>query len=229
MIFRTPQHPAEMAESQLIEAILDNTFPIHSSLPAERDLAGQLGVTRPTLREALQRLNRDGWIEIHHGKSTRVRDFWLEGNLNILEAIARRQKALSPSFVSQLLQVRALLAPTYFRMALENSQPEVLTLLSGYPEIADDPLEFTRLDWNLHSRITQLSGNPVFCLILNGFRDQYQIIGPVYFSSPVARNRSRAFYKSLLELAFQKDLSGFEQATSQVMEESLALWRLANA
>jgi len=229
MIFSTPQRPAEMAESQLIEAILDNTFPIHSTLPAERDLAGQLGVTRPTLREALQRLNRDGWIEIHHGKSTRVRDFLHEGNLNILEAIARRQKALSASFVSQLLQVRALLAPTYFRMALENSQAEVVLLLSSYPEISDDPVEFTRLDWVLHSRMTRLSGNPVFCLILNGFRDQYQIIGPAYFSSSVARDRSRDFYTSILESAIQKDLSGFEQATRQVMDESLALWRFANA
>ena len=28
---------------------------------------------RPTLREVLQRMSRDGWLEIRHGKATRVR------------------------------------------------------------------------------------------------------------------------------------------------------------
>ena len=55
----------------------------------ERELAGQLGVTRPTLREALQRMARDGWIKIQHGRSTRVRNFWREGNLGVLSGIAR--------------------------------------------------------------------------------------------------------------------------------------------
>ena len=31
--------PAELAENRLVEAILDGTFPINSSLPPERELA----------------------------------------------------------------------------------------------------------------------------------------------------------------------------------------------
>jgi GntR family negative regulator for fad regulon and positive regulator of fabA len=65
----SPQKPAEFTEQRLIDAILDGHFPIGSALPAERDLAAQIGVTRPTLRETLQRMARDGWIEIHHGRT----------------------------------------------------------------------------------------------------------------------------------------------------------------
>jgi len=129
MPFSSPRRPAEMAESQIIEAILDSTFPTNTSLPAERDLALQLGVTRPTLREALQRLNRDGWIEIRHGKSTRVRDFWREGNLTILGTLARRQQPLSVDFIPNLLQIRTLLAPTYFSMSLRNEPLQVCEIL----------------------------------------------------------------------------------------------------
>src|SRR5512136_2779504 len=53
--WEAPARPAELAETRLISAILDGTFPINSNLPAERELATKLGVTRPTLREALQR------------------------------------------------------------------------------------------------------------------------------------------------------------------------------
>ncbi|VEI44878.1 fatty acid metabolism regulator [Actinobacillus equuli] len=33
-------------------------------------------MTRTTLREVLQRLARDGWLHIQHGKPTRVNDVW---------------------------------------------------------------------------------------------------------------------------------------------------------
>ena len=89
MDWQPMQKPAEMAESRLLEAILSGNFPINSSLPGERELAEQIGVTRPTLREALQRLARDGWLDIQHGKPPRVRDFWREGGLAVLEVLAQ--------------------------------------------------------------------------------------------------------------------------------------------
>jgi GntR family negative regulator for fad regulon and positive regulator of fabA len=53
MEWDAPQKPAEWTESRLIQAILEGDFPINSTLTAERELAVQLGVTRPTLRETL--------------------------------------------------------------------------------------------------------------------------------------------------------------------------------
>jgi len=227
MNFEFPDKPAELAESQLIAAILNNTFPINSVLPPERDLAGQLGITRPTLREALQRLARDGWIEIHHGKSTRVRDYWREGNLAILGAIARQQNDLTGPFIAHLLKIRTLLAPTYFRQALERAPQAVTAVLKNVQTVPDDPVSFTDRDWNLHAEMTYLSGNPVFGLILNGFKELYQTAGPFYFASPHSRQRSRSFYAELLALAEKQDLAGFEATTRKVMEESTALWQNA--
>ena len=121
MNWELPLRPAELIESRLINAIVAGEFAINSNLPPERDLAQQLGVTRPTLREALQRLARDGWIEIRHGKSTRVRDYWHEGNLAVLGTIAHHQDHLPAEFVPNLLQVRELLAPAYARLAVKRS------------------------------------------------------------------------------------------------------------
>jgi GntR family transcriptional regulator, negative regulator for fad regulon and positive regulator of fabA len=224
MNFEFPNKPAEMAETQLITAILNNTFPINSNLPPERDLAVQLGITRPTLREALQRLARDGWIEIRHGKSTRVRDYWREGSLSILGAIARQQKDFPGNFIDHLLQIRSLLAPTYFKLALENKPTQVLNIIKKLQTIPDEAITFTNRDWDLHSEMTFLSGNPVFGLILNGFKDLYHLIGPVYFTSAHSRQRSHNFYAELLLLAEKQDADGFESATRKVMEDSIALW-----
>ena len=115
MEWESPSRPAELTESRLIAAILDGTFPINSMLPAERELSDRLGVTRPTLREALQRLGRDGWLEIHQGKPTRIRNYWQEGNLGLLNAITQQPDRLPPDFITQLLEARISLAPDYAR------------------------------------------------------------------------------------------------------------------
>lgn len=223
----SPQKPAEYAESRLVEAILNETFPINTQLPPERELAEKLGVTRPTLREALQRLSRDGWLEIHHGRATRVRDYWKEGNLLILSAIARLQQHLPPDFVSNLLHIRLLLAPEYTRMAIQNSPAEVIRLLESIQGIADTKADFTRVDYELHYRLTILSGNPVFTLILNGFADLYQSMGLIYFTDSQARDHSRSFYKKLLSAALSNDIFMAEDVTRSVMRESMVLWKTA--
>jgi GntR family negative regulator for fad regulon and positive regulator of fabA len=223
----SPLKPIELSEARLVEAILDGTFPINSTLPAERDLAVQLGVTRPTLRETLQRLSRDGWIEIHHGKATRVRDYWHEGNLLILNAIARHQSTLPSNFVPNLLQIRLLLAPAYTRLAMQNSLNETIRLLESMQQVLDTAEEFTRVDLELHCRLTVLSNNPIFTLILNGFGDLYGTMGRVYFQRQQNRDHSRSFYKKLLSAVLSNDPFLVEEVTRRVMEDSISLWSQA--
>ena len=224
MDWKTPQKPAEVTEIQLIEAILNGHFPINSTLPGERDLAAQLGVTRPTLREALQRLARDGWLEINQGKPTRVRNYWEEGNLAVLAAIARQQAHLPPDFVPKLLFIRKLLAPAYARAAVENNPARLEDLLNTYPALPEDPEVFAQADWRLHHQLTVCSGNPVFTLILNGFQDLYPTMGHLYFHNPEGRAASRRFYKGLLESIRAADPQQAEQVTREAMQRSMSLW-----
>ncbi|MBN2549608.1 MAG: fatty acid metabolism transcriptional regulator FadR [Anaerolineales bacterium] len=224
MEWDAPPKPTEFAENRLIDAILDGHFPIGSALPAERELAIQLGVTRPTLREALQRMACDGWVEIHHGRATRVRNFWEEGSLGVLSAIATRPDHLPADFVANLLVVRLLMAPTYTHLAIERAAPRVIHLLDGAAQLPDQPEALAAFDWQLHHLLTVASGNPIFTLILNGFSDLYQPMAVRYFQNPAARQLSRAFYTSLLEAAQNNDADGAEDLARQVMRQSLDLW-----
>jgi len=221
--------PAEAAETRLINAILDGRFPIGSNLPAERELCTALGVTRPTLREALQRLARDGWLEIRHGKPTRVRDYWKEGNLAVLGAIARRLDPLPTQFVSNLLEVRRLLAPEYTRLAVERAPAEVAAFLAPYRDLPDTPKAFAEADLRLHHFLTVSSGNAVFTLILNGFNELYREMACRYFNAAHARSHSRDFYNRLAEAVQANSPEAAEQVTRRVMADSLRLWEAAAA
>ena len=69
------------ARQHLLALIEDGTFRPGEQLPSEADLAGQLGISRPTLREALQHLERQGLIVRKHGVGTFVSRHSLSWNL----------------------------------------------------------------------------------------------------------------------------------------------------
>ncbi len=223
-----PQRPAAYAEQALVTAILDGDYPPGSTLPGERDLAAQLGVTRPTLREALQRLERDGWLTIQQGKSTVVNDFWQAGGLNVLSALVRYSPKLPPDFIPHLLEVRLAMAPAYTRAAVEHSAARVVNCLSDCDSLDDAPEAFAAFDWKLHHTLTVASGNPVYTLILNGFAGFYEQMACLYFAQPEARASSRAFYAALLAAARKGNAAKAEQITRAVMQESITLWHKAN-
>ncbi|MEV7990726.1 GntR family transcriptional regulator [Streptomyces sp. NPDC086077] len=58
--------------STLRSRLLDGEYPLHSLLPAERDLAAELGVARDTVRSVLTELANEGWVERRQGSGTRV-------------------------------------------------------------------------------------------------------------------------------------------------------------
>ena len=219
-----PEKPAQMCENRLVAAILDGTFPVNSNLPAERDLAARLGVTRPTLREVLQRVARDGWLEIHHGRATRVRDYWREGNLVVLAAIAAHSEQLPADFAANMLTVRFLLAPAYTRLAIERAPRAVIAALQPCLALDDDATAFTEADWHLQHELTILSGNPVFTLIYNSFSNLYQTLGEVYFRVPENRELSRTFYRELHECAQNGDADCASALIARVMLTSRERW-----
>jgi GntR family negative regulator for fad regulon and positive regulator of fabA len=224
MNWQPPARPSELAESRLIEAILSGEFPPDSTLPAERELAGLLGVTRPTLREALQRLARDGWLEIRQGHPTRVRDYWREGQLAVLLSIVSRPEKMPADIVPSLLEVRRVMAPAYTAQAIRRAPQDVAALLEPLAGLPDAPADYTAADWRLHHGLTVLSGNPVYTLILNGFGGLYSVMGLRYFALPAARRASLTFYLALLEAARRRDPELGEEITRQVMVQSIAFW-----
>lgn len=228
MQWNLPEKPAELAEQRIIKAILEDVFPINSLLPSERELSARIGVTRPTLREALQRLSRDGWVEIHQGKPTRVRDFWAEGNLNVLSSISKYPEHLSENFVENLLQIRYLLCPTYSLMAVTHNPELIIDFLATKPEKSDAAEIYSDFDFNLHLRLTQASRNPIFTLILNGFGELFKQKAIIYFHNEQARIYSYNFYGALETAFLSKKPEIVYGLTEKVMKNSISFWKNAD-
>ena len=222
---RGPERPAAYAERRLVTGILRGRYRVGGNLPAERELAEELGVTRPTLREVLKRLDRDGWITVRHGRPTRVNDALREGGLNVLSALVRHGNPLPEAFVAQLLEVRCALAPAYTRAAVARDGAAVARFLAAGEELPEEAGAFARFDWEMHRLLGAASGNPVYTLILNGFAGFYEEMAALYFAREEARASSRAFYRSLAGAARDGDAERAFALAADVMGKSLALWR----
>lgn len=69
-----PQRLYRQIAGQLRTLITQGEFATGSRLPAERDLARQLGVSRPSVREGLIAMEVEGWVEVRTGSGVYVLD-----------------------------------------------------------------------------------------------------------------------------------------------------------
>lgn len=197
--------PAGFAEQYIIESIWKNHFAPGTILPAERELSELIGVTRTTLREVLQRLARDGWLTIQHGKPTKVNNFWETSGLNILETLARLDPDGVPELVEQLLSARTNISVIFIRGALKNNPEKCLEKLAEAKELEESAKAYAEFDYHLHHAFAFASGNPIYALILNGFKGLYNRVGQYYFSDTNARQLALEFYAELAELATSRN------------------------
>ncbi|GAA0816147.1 fatty acid metabolism transcriptional regulator FadR [Colwellia sp. D2M02] len=218
------QSPAGFAEQYIVESIWNGGFPPGSILPAERELSELIGVTRTTLREVLQRLARDGWLTIQHGKPTKVNNFWETSSLNILATLAELDQEGIPDLVDNLLSARTNISTIYIRGAIKNNPEATAALLQKYTDIEDTGEAFAEFDYQLNKELVVVSGNPIYLLILNGLGGLYSRIGRLYFAHPQGREISRTYYQSLIDLANNNKFDEAAAAVRNYGMESGKLW-----
>ena len=218
------QSPAGFAEEYIIESIWNSRFPPGSILPAERELSELIGVTRTTLREVLQRLARDGWLTIQHGKPTRVNNFWETSGLNILETLARLDHDSVPQLIDNLLSVRTNISSIFIRRAIRHHADKALEVLESARHVDDQAEAYTELDYNIFRGLAFASGNPIYGLILNGLKGLYTRVGRYYFSNPEARKLAQNFYQQLTQFAQQQKVDTVVDAVRDYGRRSGEIW-----
>lgn len=96
--------------AELRDRITSGQWPAGSSLPAQRDLAGEFGVSIMTLRQALQLLTDDGLVAARHGSGTYVAARY-EYDLGHLRSFAADLAAQGAEISTRLLATEILTPP----------------------------------------------------------------------------------------------------------------------
>jgi GntR family transcriptional regulator, transcriptional repressor for pyruvate dehydrogenase complex len=143
------------------EMILDGRLQPGQRLPSERALSEALGVSRPTVREAIRSLQAMNILESRHGSGTFV------SSLSTEELLAPFQfaVALSDSALEHLFEVRLLLEPQAAALAAQRGDDDQFTRLRDCARRSRSrgltPDDRVRLDIELHAWIARAAANPL--------------------------------------------------------------------
>lgn len=122
------QKKREYVASQIMEAIRNGEFKVGDKLPSEQAMAKNIGVSRPSIREALGALRIVGIIETINGVGTVVKkdkvEFISDGGRTDLSSILGHE-----GNTFEVLEARKVLEPAVAAYATETITEENLTRL----------------------------------------------------------------------------------------------------
>lgn len=157
-----PLSAAKAVADRLIAAIAVGDYSAGERLPAERDLADMLEVSRVTVRAALSDLREAGYVEIRRGRSggSFVRQDWGERTGGAVRDLLGKDRVQ----LEHLFDLRRLIESLIARTAAERHTLEddaaILGALKRY-ERADDGVSARSADVDLHRTIAAATHNPL--------------------------------------------------------------------
>ncbi|MGA5279520.1 GntR family transcriptional regulator [Streptomyces griseoincarnatus] len=166
----------------------------------ESELAGHLGVSRQPVREALQRLNTEGWVDLRPAQGAFVHE-------------PTEEEA------DQLLTVRTLLEAEAARLAASNADSEGVRALEeilaeGLKAVeADDVDAAVALNARFHAKVMELAGNTVLAELAAQVDRRVR-----WYYTPVARQRGEQSWIEHREL-IAAIAAGDEQSATRLMRE----------
>ncbi len=219
------ERATDRAERLLIEGMVKGLYPPNSDLPGERTLSKEMDLARPALREAMQRLSRDGWLDIQQGKPTRIRDYLKDGNLNILSGLLKADPDLVPNLVPDLLEMWELLAPQYTASSVRRAPGLILDLVESYKRLPDEPAAYASSMWELHHTLIAYCDNLVYGLIFNTFKDFYQQLAKYYYADPAHRQLARGLWEGLEKPIQKLDTKAAAVLVSDFISSTKEFWQ----
>jgi len=193
------------------ELILSGAFPLGDKLPSERELALRLNVSRPVVHEGLVDLSAKGLVSMIPRVGTVVNDYRTEVSLALLTSLLHYHRGdLEAGLLGSLLEMRLLFEVETARLAAGSRTPDQLESFHGLLEAEKlvnfrDVAGISALDFRFHHLLALASGNHVYPLLLNSFKECYLNLTGQFFSDPTVVPRVFAFHKEIVRGLEDKD------------------------
>ncbi|MFI6776972.1 FadR/GntR family transcriptional regulator [Nocardia sp. NPDC050412] len=166
---------------QIAADVLSGELAPGATLPSERQLTQALGVSRPAVREALQRLAAAGLVAVRQGDATTVLDYRRGAGLEVLPRLLVQAGELEPKVARSILEARLHNGPKVAELAaarLAQTDPEAVRdeLHRTVEALAaeQDPIAQQRHAMEFWDHIVDAADSIVFRLMFNMLRAAYE-------------------------------------------------------
>jgi GntR family transcriptional regulator, transcriptional repressor for pyruvate dehydrogenase complex len=168
------QRRSDEALRQILDLIFQGKLPPGSRLPAERDLAETIGVSRNTLRDALNKLEARGYLERRDRSGNYVCTAIPQSLSTPLEEIVAKHVV----GLRDIVEIRKALETWAARKAAEDPRSDLLKQLKdclrvmrANAELRSDEqfARYSESDRRFHEVIAEMTGNPVYVHLFHYF------------------------------------------------------------
>ncbi|GHT78198.1 GntR family transcriptional regulator [Spirochaetia bacterium] len=173
--------------AQLKEQLLNGTWKEGEKLPSEYELCASFGVSRVTVRAAIQQLEFLGLVETKHGGGTFVKKFLFAERVDTFHPLLQIQK--NQDLVT-ILEYRKIIEKGTIGLAQKKiTAGDIQSLETIYKTMVDaveDVEAYTEADLVFHHRIAEISRNPIVLRVYEliseilsvAMEDVIRLIGP---------------------------------------------------
>jgi DNA-binding FadR family transcriptional regulator len=234
-----PQRLYRQIADQLRQLMVSGEFALGSRLPAERDLAMQLGVSRPSVREALIALEVEGMIEVRTGSGIYVQH--IDPPIQAAAPTQADENAPGDWGPLEVMSARLLVEAEVAALAATHAQkPDLKAIKAGLQQMKQEAArdeEPRGGDEAFHEAIAKACGNSV---LLDTVQRYWQARnGPLferlgnYFEHPASWQTAIAEHQEVMHAIEARDSSGARKAMQKHLKQAhkrySASWRRAPA
>ncbi|WP_265820721.1 FadR/GntR family transcriptional regulator [Geovibrio ferrireducens] len=157
-----PKRVSDEIYRQLKDLVLSGELKPGEKLPSERELAVQMGVSRPTLREALQKLEAHGFLKQIQGDGTYVQSAASPVLSQAFTEMLNKEDAMG-----DLMELRKILETWAARAAAERATDEEIEQLEEFLLEMEDSEKDYESDASFHALISYASHNVLIVHVMN--------------------------------------------------------------
>lgn len=205
----------ERVVRQLIALVERGVLRPGDRLPSERELSEQLGVSRGTLREAVQFLQAIGLVEIRHGSGTFVR---IAADPGGLREEWRKWTIRHADRIHDLLEIRKALEPLAAELAARRASDKAIAAMEDALELMQpvvDPPDAPKLvqaDLAFHHALCRAAGNAALSEFADAIGEQLVRERGTIWSLPGRPARSLVEHRAIFEAVRDRDPERARQA-----------------
>lgn len=208
----------EQIVQQIEESVLNGTLKPGDQLPAERDLAQRLGVSRTAVREAVKTLREKGLVEAYSGRGTFITNGTSQAARQSFDLMVKvGQHESSP----HLVELRLILEPGIAALAAEKAREEDLLNMREAIAVMDrsqeDPQAYIEADLDFHLALAEAAANPLILSLIDSIVGLLREQRIKIFNVEGGPQRGQYHHKRILAAVEQHD----PQMASEVMRAHL--------
>src|SRR5579872_286461 len=210
----------EQIVQQIEESVLNGSLKPGDQLPAERELAQRLGVSRTAVREAVKALREKGLVEAYSGRGTFITDGTTHAarqSFDLMVKIGQQEGS------SHLAELRSILEPGIAAIAAVRVEDEHLAALKEAIAVMDlaqkDPEAYIEADLDFHLALAEAAANPLILSLIDSIVGLLREQRLKIFKVEGGPERGQIHHKRIMEAMERRDSEMARAAMAAHLEQ----------